>query len=184
MEEVRRLYCRALSLAEQLDDMLILSWTDTGQYAGSSGMDMYLEPLEQVTFKVMDLEDGTGGIWDPVTRTLMIARKYADRDSVVLHELLHVYEDAVNGAKWASYRYTLVFHYYRKLKGFIGNLDDIITMFMDLSNIEHFMRGGEHSILFILKSLELDMRNGWDPGTVFGYDMKEIIQAQTGKEGC
>ena len=37
--------------------------------------------------------------------------------------------------------------------------------------------GGLHDVLFLLKSFDLDIRKGYDLGTVFGYGRRDDLKA-------
>ena len=59
---------------------------------------------------------------------------------------------------------------YLDLKNKINDLDKRISdlsYLYSLSSIRRF--GGEHNLLFLLKSFDLDIKRGYELGTVFSY---------------
>ena len=98
-----------------------------------------------------------------------------DYAATVLHEMIHLHESAID--EYPLYYHDIVcFDLYYSLKDRIDNLDDIIQRMLSLyESYQIFNRGGQHDMLFFLKSLDLDLRMGYELGTVFGYGKKEII---------
>lgn len=66
----------------------------------------------------------------------------------------------------------LLLELYNKLKLIYPTLDQMIKHHANFYRYKQTVADyGEHNILFLLKSLELDHVLKFKPGTVFGYDM-------------
>jgi hypothetical protein len=127
------------------------------------------------------------------TRIVTIAPEYANDDTILLHELIHVFEsfywgdgkeeydlhDKSDGRKFKEtakevpryMRDALLMSLYWDLKERIPDLDKLILKFGHFCSQEVLTeRGGDHDILFYLKSLDLDLRLGYELGTVCDYD--------------
>ena len=101
--------------------------------------------------------------------------KGISRDSVILHEMIHLHEDVINELP-LYYHDILYWKLYSKLKEEVHNLDELIKDSTFLyENQVMYDEGGLHDIVFFLKSLELDVINGYTLGTVFGYGKLEDI---------
>lgn len=75
------------------------------------------------------------------------------------------------------YHDTLLWALYTNLKDKIDDLDKIVLNYAHILNEPSiYDQGGLHDILFLLKSLDLDMRMGYQLGTTFGYDMKNELK--------
>lgn len=99
-----------------------------------------------------------------------INRKYATDKSVILHELIHYYENQLEEEFPPFIRELLVLELYNKLLPKIDDLRERIFRHCELySYTETFKGCGEHGVLFFLKSLDLDIRCGYPLGTTCGY---------------
>ena len=119
--------------------------------------------------QISDLEEHAMGQFDPVNQIITISPKAVDSDSVLLHEMIHAHEFVVN--EMPMYFHDMIlWALYTDLKCKIDGLDDAISQhahFLNEWDIARF--GGCHDILFLLKSFDLDIRQGYTLGTVFGY---------------
>jgi len=148
--------------------------------------------------------EGLKGEVDDKTHTVTISSDYVDYDgdnkSLLLHELIHVFEGLYRAGKgkykvqikesgrqipievatenvpWIM-RDALLMSLYWDLKERIPkkypgtDLDKLIEKFGHFYPQEGIIaRGGNHDILFYLKSLDLDLRLGYELGTVCDYD--------------
>ncbi len=104
------------------------------------------------------------GLCDYTSRAIYIASSLNDEDrrGTLLHELIHAYEFQLQ----YEMREWLALDLYRRLLRRMSAAK--VHRYMDANNHGLFLVGG-HGVLFLLKSLELDMRLKWKPGTVFGY---------------
>lgn len=118
---------------------------------------------------IRDLEDDTCGQYNFETRTITIDTKSQDSDSVLLHEMIHVYEHVID-EHLAYYRDAIFICLYRDLKNRIPNLDDIILEHGHIYNQNEIATiGGIHSIFFLLKSFDIDTKMNYPLGTTFDY---------------
>ena len=140
----------------------------------------YTEPQCEITsfdsmycrLRVGDLEENTEGQVNLVNRIMTIPEKYVDNKSVVLHEMLHVYVNEL----YPELKDILIVCLYRDLEKRIPDIDDRLTMHAHINISEHTsLLGGEHSMLFFLKSLDLDLRCSFKLGSVCGYGRDEVL---------
>lgn len=121
------------------------------------------------TFRIQDLKNETMGRTNFPEREIIIAPKYKDDKSVILHEMIHAYELTLQ-TEHSVLNELLLLALYKKLKPQISNLDSLIREHAELYG-QHCISssGGTHGILFYLKSLDLDLRCEYKLGTVCGY---------------
>ena len=196
--EVRKLCNRLYELDEYFDDMRFCSDSIAGKLCEcqTPGVDnKYVNdqlpmPAEfevfsplWLNFHIMtpeeDREDGCEGYYDWSKNELGVPERNLDKDSVLLHELIHVHERIVNVFP-IYYHDTLYWALYSDLKKKIPKLDELISGHAHMlvgQDIEH--QGGAHGILFLLKSLDLDIRMGWKLGTVFNYGYADLFRDYT-----
>lgn len=99
-----------------------------------------------------------------------ISKDYENDKSVILHELIHYYENMLEEELPSLIRELLVLELYNKLIPQIPDLRKRIFKHCELySYTETFKGSGQHGVLFFLKSLDLDVRCGFPLGTVCGY---------------
>ena len=80
--------------------------------------------------------------------------------------MIHAYEGALD---WA-FQQILLTCLYKDLSRKIDNLDGRLVENCHASILrQNALIGGCHSVLFYLKSLDLDLRCGFELGTVWGY---------------
>ncbi len=90
-------------------------------------------------------------------------------DLTVLHEMIHLHECVIDQLPmyWHDMLYWAL---YKDLRNKIPELDEIITRHAHMLNeSDLYALGGNHDILFLLKSFDLDIRTGYPLGTVFAY---------------
>lgn len=122
---------------------------------------------------------GCGGYFDKKEQLLCISTENLKDDSVILHEMIHLHEAVLEDVP-LFYHDTLLWALYINLKSKIGNLDEIVLGYAHILNEQSICnQGGLHDILFLLKSLDLDIRMGYQLGTTFGYDMKNELKDYT-----
>lgn len=178
---------------ELFSDMIFSSGTKTGDFLkcytkpADSEDDNWIEcetdiPEEMEYFsptnyriRVEPLPDGVGGQFNKLTKEITIIPQNINSDSIILHEMIHLYEDMIESQK-PFYRDIIFFLLYKDLQQHIPDLDKYITDHGQIFNqqaLEHI--GGVHDILFFLKSLDLDLKQGYKLGTVFSYGMAEEL---------
>ncbi len=125
--------------------------------------------FQYYTFHIADLNEGTMGETCHPERKTTITPKYKNSKPVILHEMIHAYEHILHDEHFTLNELMLL-HFYNKLKPLISDLDTLIKKHAELYG-QHCVSstGGSHGILFYLKSLDLDIRCGYELGTVCGY---------------
>ena len=124
---------------------------------------------DMVGFEIGELDGDHLGKYDILTRTLTLTENGAKEDFIMLHELIHVHEHLLEDLP-NCYMDIALFSLKKELSKTIKNLEEIIFKYnayfiaTDPHN-RHFL----HSTVFMLKSLDLDLKMGYDLGTVFGY---------------
>jgi len=177
---------------ELFSDMIFSNGTKTGEFlkcytkSADSEEDNWIEsetdiPPEMEYFsptnyriRVEPLPDGIGQ-FNSLTKEMTITPEHINSDSVILHEMIHMYEDMIE-SQMPFYRDIIFFVLYKDLQQRIPDLDKYITDHGQVFNQQAFNRiGGVHDILFLMKSLDLDLKQGYKLGTVFGYGMVETL---------
>lgn len=118
---------------------------------------------------------GEAGHVDEKERAVYINPDAGDAD--ILHELIHVYENLIDSQLATFSRFVrdnLTWTLYTDLRADIKALDNIISAALDRAR-DITEAGGKHDILFLLKSIDLDLLCGYPLGTVFGYGAEEWI---------
>lgn len=141
------------------------------------------------TYTIGQLRENISGETNNLTRTVTIAPQYENDNTVLLHELIHVFEalynckesfynpygEKVDASVYPFIRDALLLALYNDLKVKIPDLDNRILAHANIySGINIANEGGNHDILFLLKSLDLDLRLGYKLGTVCGYGREEF----------
>jgi hypothetical protein len=131
-------------------------------------------------FRVSRLRKSEG--WcDSRKRMITVSSKSFEDDSALLHEMIHAYEDCLYRRDEAflirqSLRDLLTHFMYKSLSKDVINLDEVIHEFIHIRPFDGKVgNGGFHSLLFLLKSLDLDLRLEKKIGTVFGYGLNKYI---------
>lgn len=132
--------------------------------------------LEAFQYKVELLDEGTVGSVD-TTNLILTITPGAVNDQAgkpdILHEIIHMYECAFEILP-KFYHDILLVSLYKKLKEVISDLDERIVMHTHVILGEQITSlGGDHDVLFLLKSFDLDLQCGYKLGTVCGYGRNE-----------
>jgi len=132
--------------------------------------------------------ENAAGETNHTKHTITIAPEYIHDDVILLHEIIHVFEglyslrdpyenhfgDQVEPCVYPFIRDALLICLYNDLKTKIPDLDSRIIAHANIySGVEIANQGGNHDILFYLKSLDLDLRLGYPLGTICGYGRDE-----------
>lgn len=127
--------------------------------------------ITQFHFKVEDLPDKCG-YYDHAEKVICIGTEYINDTPTILHEMIHLYEDYIS-----EYRYLhdiLYWQLYTGLREKVSRIDEIITeQATTINQVDIIRAGGTHDILFLLKSIELDLIMNYPIGTVFAYGSRE-----------
>ena len=165
--EEKVLYERILELSEYFEDMLFEEECESGFFIPEEIIGF---SYTYSTYRIKKLPEKIAGYYNVQEQELAIDIQYATNDNVILHEMIHLHEAYI--AKLPIYYHErLLWKLYQKLKLRISNIDDVISKFMDLVNLQDMqLKGGAHSLLFCLKSFDLDIKVKNPLGTVMGYD--------------
>lgn len=187
--EERALLDKVEGFGEVFSDMLFRPHTITGDallvtvndgdvvYDDSRLLDFNSFSYTDFDYKVDTLTD-CAGYYRPDEHLLCIDAGYADDAQVILHEMIHLHENWLH-EQWGSYLYmdTLLFKLYIHLRERIPSLDAIVDWYTHLYRQESWaIEGGVHSVLFVLKSLDIDIRMGWEFGTTASYESVDTIK--------
>lgn len=133
----------------------------------------YFSPTDY-KIRVKELHEAMGQ-FNIATQELTISPQHIDSESVILHEMIHMYENMLEN-QMPFYRDIIFYALYTDLRKQIPTLDKILIDHANVLNqLQMNQIGGIHDILFILKSFDLDIRQGYQLGTVFGYGMQEEL---------
>lgn len=128
--------------------------------------------LESTQYKVESWED-CAGVFNSRDFSITIAPEFIDEKSTILHELIHLHECVIDQIP-KFYHDILLLCLYNDLKNKIDDLDQRILNHTHVFSGEKITDlGGNHDILFLLKSLDLDLRCGYKLGTVCSYGRDE-----------
>lgn len=135
--------------------------------------------LDGYQFRISD--DVFVACFDDSTQTLTINPEYVKEERVLYHELIHLFQH--------NYRRTVIpfllhdaitWRLYKKLVQQIPDLDKRVSQYMSMDNIIQIRHeGGDHDLLFFLKSLDVDLFKGWPLYTTFGYGLIGRLEAQS-----
>lgn len=175
-QEIFDLHIASLMCEDYFDDMCLTKKSIVGKYLDtpyedSKDDDDYTLSIDAHFYKfyITD-EEECDGYTDIYNRTITIHRKHINDKNILLHEMLHAHEHIINSAV-PVVRDILIIELYNHLKKHIQDLDKLIYNHANLlHNLELTDMGGNHSVLFMLKSLDLDLRLNNELFTVFGYD--------------
>lgn len=185
--DVQNLIDRVEDQAELFNDMLFAPGSLTAQFSACQEMiapdnwqDSCISLPDELQhfsysyfrFKVENLEHKNCGQYDRKNQIMTISPEYLEDDSAILHEMIHLHEGVINDLP-LFYHDTLLFCLYKDLSKKIETLDEIIEKQGHLLNEQAlYETGGLHDLLFLLKSFDLDLKKGYQLGTVFGYGLK------------
>ena len=124
--------------------------------------------------KYEGMNDKCYGAFQFNNRTIYLSNNISDKkfeDIVLLHELIHVHEWILEEEKVPLFYRDIIFmSLYLDLKDKIEDLDQRISNLSYLYSLSSIRKvGGEHGLLFLLKSFDLDLKRGYELGTVFSY---------------
>ena len=127
--------------------------------------------LDNNYFRVFIVGNDSGflGRTNSTEHIIEISVDKAQDKSVILHEMIHAHEDLLQNMEPTMCE-CLVLSLYLKLSHKVPNIDQRIISHAERYNQDDIYKaGGQHSLLFFLKSLDMDIRCKYSFGTVFGY---------------
>lgn len=147
------------------------------------GEDDLLRPDElayfSYTYFKMKVEElpGYAGCYNKKEQILCVTPEAVANDVVILHEMIHLHESVINDLPF-YFHDVLYWALYQDLRKKIANLDDAISQYAHILNeSDLYSRGGLHDVLFLLKSFDLDIRQGYPFGTVLGYGQADDFKS-------
>ena len=142
----------------------------------------YFDP-QQCTYRVKGLEEMVAwGAYNSAECCLTLREDVLRDDAILLHEMIHMHEHVLQKVPH-YYREILLLALYKTVKPQIAERGfDLDQLIFGHSNVAEAQRvasiGGEHGILFYLKSLDLDLKMEYELGTVCGYGRKVMREVE------
>lgn len=125
--------------------------------------------VEHVHFHELEPDNsGTFGIYDRRAKSISLLLNGLT-ESTLCHEMIHHYENELNELDDSICQY-LAIKLWQKLSPTIPDLESRVLKYIEATehrNLEN--EGGQHDVLFLLKSYDIDVRLGIPLGTTFGY---------------
>jgi len=113
---------------------------------------------------------GYAGICRPKSKVIKIAETAKNDDRVLLHEMIHAYEVMLSNLKYERFKQFLIIELYEKLSPVIPDLKKLIMKDIHTLFNEH------NNPLFMLKSLDLDLRLNKPLGSVYSYGRERLFE--------
>lgn len=128
-------------------------------------------PLDEIRISFEPNFEFEGNYWDNLHHIVVKSEKPFD---AVIHEVLHAYEAYYEKRKPLHGFWTI--RLYSRLLPKVSHLDEICTAFV-INGTFGFATdmGATHSMFFLLKSLDIDLRLDIPLGTTFGYGFARYI---------
>jgi len=102
------------------------------------------------------------------TKTISIVENQKTSESTLLHEMIHAYEFVLREEAFLDYKDIVLIDLYSRLYKKIPGLKKHLQENMHVGN-------RVHSSLFMLKSIDLDMRMRYELGTVYAYGKVDVF---------
>lgn len=130
--------------------------------------------LESIQYIVKPMEDDCEGMFNSRDFSIFIPPRNLDNKPTILHESIHLHEAVIDQTP-KFYHDILLLCLYNDLRTKIKDLDSRILEHTHVYFGDQITTlGGDHDVLFFLKSLDLDLRCGYKLGTVCGYGRDEF----------
>ena len=135
---------------------------------------------DMVICKIESMEKDYMGCFNEAEMTLTVGPEFVNDDHVILHEMIHIHEFLLSKID-VLYRDILFYELYKKISNEIDNINDLMDMWCNgVNQLGIKQKGGRHSPLFLLKSLDIDLQCGYELGTTMGYgsveEFKKILR--------
>ena len=129
----------------------------------------WLSPcVEKVRFyELKESADGTTGAYDPKSKAIGVLDGMDV--TTLMHEMIHMYEHQIDELN-PSIRQYLAVKIWEKICPQVTDLEARILGHLEpvgLRELENW--GGQHDVLFLLKSYDIDLQLGLKLGTTMGY---------------
>lgn len=135
----------------------------------SNFFDLSLD-THKYTFHI-DTLNTCAGLHNSTNHSITIDIKQLSNKEIILHEMVHAYENILDTHKIYALKEIIFLELYKYLQKQNIDVDGRILAHSNLlSNIDITEQGGKHSIFFLLKTLELDLKCNLPLGTICGYD--------------
>lgn len=183
-EEESKLQIRIMMLEQYFNDFCFEKESVTGTYLVREGEKRNfiggLSIDEQFfCIKIKDTLKDMPAYIDVNKREIVINPSYRNNTAVILHEMIHAHEYILKQYKPLLQEIVMI-ELYKDLKDKLRSINiSIDALLFNHCNIPHNIEltneGGDHGLLFFLKSIDLDLKCGFDIFTIFGYDYKRAF---------
>jgi len=99
-------------------------------------------------------------------KKVVIDKKHFDNDIVLLHEMIHIYNHLLKDIGLDDYVSLRLF----------GDINPYFENLYEIIDLDNHILNKEHSLLFLLKSLQLDLSTGFKFGTFYAYDRADLFE--------
>lgn len=127
--------------------------------------------MDSWRFLIVDDLGPAAGDCNGPEKIIRLTEKYKRNKITLLHEMIHAFESML-AEECETYKQFLIVILYRRLRTKIPDLAKLIS-------IDCHREGLVHSVFFMLKSLDLDLRLKKRLGTVYSYGRRKMF----GKQG-
>lgn len=126
--------------------------------------------MDQWRFFIVDDLGSADGECNGLKKIISVTRKHKDNKITLLHEMIHAFEFML-AEECEIYKQFLIVRLYQRLKTKVPNLAKLIS-------IDCHREGLVHSVFFMLKSLDLDLRLKKPLGTAYSYGRTKLFAKQ------
>ncbi len=136
--------------------------------------------FDNLIVKICDFKDpNLLASYNSEYHTITVSPKVKTEEYCILHEMIHMFDKTYDGL--SGLRDAVRWRLYYSLRNKISGLDQAILDFTKARSLMSINRCPEnrdlfrqkHDTLFLLKSFDLDMKMGYQFGTVLGYGYAE-----------
>ena len=178
-EYTHHLYTQIMTYESEYFSDLLLKSPEVAKYlevldANKEPIDFFYDfnlslDAQLYTFHVDALQDCIG-VHDSSNRTITIDTEYLNSKEVILHEMVHAYENILDECGIPFIKEFIFIELYKYLQQQDIDIDGRILAHSNmLSGIDISSRG-KHGVFFLLKTIELDIKCNLPLGTICGYD--------------
>lgn len=147
---------------QDIEDIVLMNVSaDVRKLMPETAVDFY-----EWQFNIVDKNDNFTGECTSFWKVINIVPSHIN-DRILLHEMIHAYESMLSDYK-IEHEYLIV-KLYQKLLPKIPSLIKIIESDINIIN-------REHTVLFLLKSLDIDLMLKLPLGSIYGYGREELYK--------